>query len=183
MEVKSYRKLKNIDHKQKENNIASSALFVETADNIHALAEQYHDTLSSILDQHAPLITKTIRVRENTPWFNEEIQQAKGERRRGERKWRRRPRRLATDLIYLKEQRHRVCQMLDSANATFYHDKITACGQDSKSLFRLMDNVPERGHETHLPDMDSTTDIVNAFSNFFNFARAWIKWLPLAHLW
>ena len=42
-----------------KNNSASSALVVETADNIHALAEQYHDTLSGILDQHAPLITKT----------------------------------------------------------------------------------------------------------------------------
>ena len=68
-----------------ENNIASSPLVVESADNIHALAEQYHDTLSSILDQHAPLITKTIRVRPNTPWFNEDIKQAKSERRRRER--------------------------------------------------------------------------------------------------
>ena len=139
VKVISYRKLKNIDHEEMENNIASSPLVVEPADNIHALAEQYHDTLSSILDQHAPLITQTIRVRPNTPWFNEDIKQAKSERRRRERKWWRT--RLATDLIHLKEQRHRVCQMLDSAKATFYHDKIAACGQDSKSLFRLMDNI------------------------------------------
>ena len=82
------------------------------------------------------------------------------------RKWRRT--RLATDVIFLKEQRHRVCQMLDSTKATFYHDKIAACGQDGKSLFRLMDNILGRGHESHLPDMDSTTDMVSAFSNFFN---------------
>ena len=48
------------------------------------------------------------------------------------------------------------------------HDKIAACGQDSKSLFKLMDNFLGHGHETHLPDMDSTADMVNAFSNFFN---------------
>ena len=43
--------------------------------------------------------------------------------------------------------------MLDLAKATFYHEKITACGQDSnfKSLFR--------------PDMDSTINMANAFSN------------------
>ena len=55
-----------------------------------------------------------------------------------------------------------VCQMLASAKATFYYDKIAACGQDSKSLLRLMDNILGRGHGTHLPDMDSTTDMVNA---------------------
>ena len=76
-------------------------------------------------------------------------------------KWRRT--RLATDLIHLKEQQHLVCQMLDSAKAPFYHDKSAACRQDSKSLFRLMDNILGRG----------------AFSNFFNnkvskFARAWM---------
>ena len=48
------------------------------------------------------------------------------------------------------------------AKATFYHDKIAACGQDSKSLFRFMDNILLRGNEKHLPDMDSTTDLVNA---------------------
>ena len=31
-----------------------------------------------------------------------------------------------------------------------------------------MDNILGRGNEKHLPDMDSTTDLVNAFSNFFN---------------
>ena len=31
-----------------------------------------------------------------------------------------------------------------------------------------MDNVLGRGRETHLPDMDSTNDMLNVFSNFFN---------------
>ena len=31
-----------------------------------------------------------------------------------------------------------------------------------------MGNILGRGHETHLPDMDSATDMVNAFSKFFN---------------
>ena len=76
VKVISYRKLKNIDHEEMKDNIASSALVVETADNIHAPVEQYHDTRSSILHQLAPLITKTIRVRSNTPWFDEDIKQA-----------------------------------------------------------------------------------------------------------
>ena len=31
-----------------------------------------------------------------------------------------------------------------------------------------MDNVLGHGHETHLPDMDSTNDMLNVSSNFFN---------------
>ena len=88
--------------------------------------------------------------------------------RRRERKWL--TTRLATDLIHLKEQRPRVCQMFDSAKAAFYHDKIAACGQDSKCLCRLiLTIILGFGHETHLPkimNMGSTIiDMVNAFNN------------------
>ena len=113
-----YRKLKNIDDDEIENNIASSPLIVETADNIHALVE-HHDTLPaySINTLHSsPRLS-------GCPWFNEDIKQAKNERRRRERKWR--STRLATDLIHLKKQRHRVCQMLDSAKVTFYLSTMT----------------------------------------------------------
>ena len=59
------------------------------------------------------------------------------------------------------------------------YDKIAACGQDSKALLRLMDNILGRGHGTHLPDMDLTTDMVNASATillrkFSKFVRAWM---------
>ena len=88
-----YRKLKNIDDDEIENNIASSPLIVEIADNIHALVEQYHDTLPaySINTLHSSPRPS------GCPWFNKDIKQAKSERRRREREWRRT--RLATDLV------------------------------------------------------------------------------------
>ena len=66
----------------------SSALVTNSSSEIEAMAEQYQDTLSNLLDQHAPLTTKTIKVRNMVPWYNDEIKQVKRTRRQLERRWR-----------------------------------------------------------------------------------------------
>ena len=44
--------------------------------------------LSSILDKHAPLQTKTVIQRPAAPWYSEEIATEKTQRRKLERRWR-----------------------------------------------------------------------------------------------
>ena len=70
--------------------------------------------------------------------------------------------------IPFKEQRRLVCQMLEKAKTTYYHNKITECGHDSRSLFRLMDSLLGREQEKHLPSMDSAMDTAGAFSSYFD---------------
>ena len=41
------------------------------------------------MHKHAPLVTKTITVRPNSPWYTEDIGVEKSTRRRFERRWRR----------------------------------------------------------------------------------------------
>ena len=61
-----------------------------------------------------------------------------------------------------------MCQMQEKAKTTQYHNKITECGHDSKSLFRLMDSLLGCEQEKHLPSMDSAMDTVGAFSSYFD---------------
>ena len=99
----SFRRLSRINHDCMEEDIISdSTLSVDTAADTEALANQYHNTLSQILDKHAPLITRTFKVRPNVPWYSHEITRAKRERRRRERRWRRT--RLASDFSLFEEQ-------------------------------------------------------------------------------
>ena len=43
--------------------IISSPLVLHPADNADDLTEQYNKTLPIILDKHAPILTKNVRVR------------------------------------------------------------------------------------------------------------------------
>ena len=69
-------RLSRINHDCMEEDITST-LSVDTAADTEAVANQYHTTLSQILDKHAPLITRTFKVRPNVPWYSHEITRAK----------------------------------------------------------------------------------------------------------
>ena len=117
----------------------SSALVTNSSSEIEAMAEQYQDTLSNLVDQHAPLTTKTIKVRNMVPWYNDEIKQVKRTRRQPKRRWR--PTKLPCDHDRFKKQRKLVSQTLQSVKSNYYHTKITECGRDSKSLYSVMNSL------------------------------------------
>ena len=92
----------------------------------------YHKTLSRLLNKHAPLISKTVRVRPRVPWFNDDIKLAQRERRRRESKWK--YTQLESDRQSFKVQRILVSQMLESAKAMYFQNKIEENANCSKSL-------------------------------------------------
>ena len=57
---------------------------------------------------------------------------------------------------------------IEKAKTTYYHNKITECGHDSRSLFRLMNSLLGREQEKHLPSMDLAMDTAGAFSSYFD---------------
>ena len=68
--------------------IAVSDLCLDPPDNPEDLAMCYN-TLKKILDDHAPVVTRTTINRPPVPWIREEMRASKRERRRAEKKWRR----------------------------------------------------------------------------------------------
>ena len=127
------------------------------------LADDYQKTLCHLLDKHAPLQTKTIMIRPSVPWFSEDIAQAKGVRRQYERMWRRT--RLQPDLDIFKEKRKAVCHLLDSSKSNYHHQKSTECGQDGRSLYKVMDGLLGRSQKSSLPAAKNTADL---FCEYFS---------------
>ena len=48
----------------------------------------FESTVRNILDNHAPLKTRTVKLQSESPWFNDDIRAARKTRRQLERKWR-----------------------------------------------------------------------------------------------
>ena len=65
----TFIKLRKIDHDELEKDISTSALITDPASTVETLADQYQETLQLLLAKHAPLTTKTIRVRPTVPSF------------------------------------------------------------------------------------------------------------------
>ena len=68
-----YRKLRSVDRDCFLQQIRGSALLNhDTFGNVSELARCYDTTLISLLDRHAPFVTKTVTLRPAAPWYSEE---------------------------------------------------------------------------------------------------------------
>ena len=133
--------------------------------DITSISTAYNNTLTEILDKHAPKKEKTVSFRMQVPWFNDTLHQVKRERRKVERKWRRS--RLASDYHTFKEVKNRYNLQLFKYQCTFYCDKITECGTDSKALFQIMNSILHGKTSPKLPEHENGEELANRFANFF----------------
>ena len=70
----TFRKLKNIDIAAFSADVASSMLCASVHwDNIDTLSDYFNKTLTDILDNFAPLKTRTMINRPKVPWLNDDI--------------------------------------------------------------------------------------------------------------
>jgi len=84
----SKRSVKDIDLEDFIHDVSNSEFVVTPAKEIETLAKQYNDCLVSIMDKHAPTITKTVVDRSQSPWFTEKCRKLKVARRKAERCYR-----------------------------------------------------------------------------------------------
>ena len=128
-EVK-YRRTKSVDISALSCDLGESSLCRDVLSNSHpdilsacdldSLACNYNTTLSSVIESHAPLKTKTIVSRPTVPWYNDDIHKAKLLRRKAERKWKKTKR--ETDFQLFKKRRNHVTHLLNEAKRKFFTD-------------------------------------------------------------
>ena len=131
----NFRKIRSIDKKLLREEISDTDLCKNLLSyNLDGLVNAYNNTLKSVLDHHAPVITKTVVKRPTVPWFNDEVNSAKKEKRRAERKWRRT--RLHGDLLDFKAKKKLATCVIKKARSDYYTDFIKTNCSDSRKLFK-----------------------------------------------
>ena len=84
----SYRKIKDIDRQSLRNEVAETKLCLNSPNTLHDLVDCYNSTLSSLLDGHAPLLTKRFKIRPLCPGLtmtlNKQGRKGEGQRKNGD---------------------------------------------------------------------------------------------------
>ena len=161
----SYRKLKSIDLNSLQSDLAATDLCRNPPEVLEDLARSYNSTLKVVLDKHAPLITRSIKVRPRVPWFNEEIKTAKRERRKAEKRWRRT--RLDSDLAAFKVKRNAATALMNKARREFYTNFIEENSGDQKKLFAASNRLLNRGSADCLPPTIDRAQFAEDIGKFF----------------
>ena len=165
----TFRKLRSIDFDSFGSDVTNSSLsslFATPLPCLDDLISQYNDVLSSILDIHAPVKTKTITLRPAAPWYSEEINNLKKDRRRLERRWRRT--KLPVDRQLFIDQCRAVNSLICSSKRTYYTKLISDNQSDYKLLFKTIDSLLHRKCDTPYPPCNSPLDLANKFVEFFS---------------
>ena len=161
-----FRKFKSIDMKQLEEDILDSKLMSINATNTITEAVQcYNSEFTSLLDKHAPLLTKTITLHPDTPWYNDEIDIAKKKRRHAERTWRKTQLTVHRE-IFLNEKQN-VNNLITSSKQKYYN-KLISESSNQKNLFKIVDKLSHKKTYPVLPDHTSSEELANRFGEFFN---------------
>ena len=125
-------KINKIDYESFHSDILSSDLIKKPEKDLSALCQQYDSVLSSILDKHAPVSTKTLPRKPPTPWMTPEIMKAKTLRRNLERTWRRS--RTHLDRSRYKQQCHLCNRMMTKAKSKYLADVIAENSDNPRRL-------------------------------------------------
>ena len=128
--VISYRKTRSIDFDKFRQDLANSSLLSDSSDHadLDALVGAFNDTLSHLVDSHAPLKTRTITIRPHFPWYTDEIAAEKRKRRSLERRWR--SSRFSGDYENYVTQCNIVNNMLRAAKVSYYGSIIEGSRHD-----------------------------------------------------
>ena len=113
-----YRKLGSIDIDRFKDDLQNSNLLLDDHTDLPLLIDMYEKTLRNTLDSHAPIKQRLITPRPSSAWYNDDIMEAKKQRRKLERRWR--SSRLCVDREMYAEQCKIVNNLLKDAKTTYY---------------------------------------------------------------
>ena len=160
-----YRSYNTTDVENFKSDILTSPLYTNSASNASDLADQFSSTLKSILDIHAPIRSKTVVQRPHTPWINPEILQAKRERSRLERCWRRW--KSPCDRMKFRAQCNSVRSLISKAKSSFLSNLVTESSDNPRTLWKTLNTILHRKPSNSLPESPDASSLANTFLDFF----------------
>ena len=145
--------------------IEQSELIQTPPEDLEELVLKYQNTLSDILDKHAPLKEKAIKLRPNAPWYNDATRAAKQERRKAERKYKKTKLTVHRDI--LKEKQAIANNLCYQAKVDYYNKKISDEKENSKELFKIANTLLHKEKLEALPSHSSETELADKFGSYF----------------
>ena len=97
--------------------------------------DKFESLISSVVEDHARLIKRSVTVRPNREWYNSNIRKAKVLRRHLEHKWKKSG--LPSDLVLFKKQCKYINHLMSEAKCEFFSKKIIDSKDDKTTVSRL----------------------------------------------
>ena len=162
-----FRKTKNIDITNFITDVACSHLVEGNHRDldVNDLTTLYNSTLQNILNQHAPLMQKTVRIHPNSEWFNDHLRQLKLSKRRLETIWKDNQ----NDITFenFKIARNFYTSECDNAKRIYFSKLFNDCNRDKRKIYSLIDDLTKIDSNRMYPEENSEQIVADNFGSFF----------------
>ena len=161
----NFRNIKGINRETFTQELADELLCLQEESSFEKIISLYNSQCSSVLDTHAPLLTKQIKDRQLSPWFDGEYKALRTCRRKAEKKWRTSG--SPEDKKAFETLRDQCTQLSDRKKHEFFRNQFEKHSFSSKSLFNFVDTFLDRDKSLVLPPSDSLKETVENFNTYF----------------
>ena len=161
-----YRKIKSINREEFNKDIKASSLLKKDFNDVNELTNAYNETLSKLLDKHAPIKSKTVTIHPTSPWYTPEIHEAKKLKRKAERTWRRT--RLTVHRDIFVTERNKVNELIIKSKKDFYINTIKESSNIQRDLYKCVNTLLNKNAPSKLPDSDNDTELCESMVTFFS---------------
>jgi hypothetical protein len=157
----TYRNFKNFDLQECISDAVDMPWHeINTLTDINDKVALFNEMLFTVFDKHAPICTARPR-RRPMPWITAEILDARRERDKLRRQFKRCGR--EADFKLFKIQRNRVKSLCRNAKLRYFHEQFT----QNKSSSKLWENVRRLGARPRKPIVDCINCPLDELNNFF----------------
>ena len=161
----SFHKYHKINKEKMKTDLIASDLINNPSKDANTLYEQYHSTLTTLIDKHAPLHTKHTKAKYISGWVNKAVIVAKKTKRLFERIWRRNKSHFNRSQYMQKiHQYNRICMQTKSE---FLKAKIQDNHHDPPKLWQVFGDVLHRLPAKMLPSINIPRLMADRFVEFF----------------
>ena len=133
--------------------------------DIKSLVSSYNKNMKTLLDKHAPLITRSFVEWPFCPWMTDEIKEARKARSKCEATWRKT--KLTIHREMYQDARLHLKLQINNAKTNYYTQLVDRCQKDQRSLFHLIHKLTSNATSSTLPQHESSEILAKNFSDFF----------------
>jgi len=144
--------------------LIQSGLITNPPHSLDSLLDSYDSTLTRLIDNHAPLITKlSCRQSPSQPWFNSSLLAARRSSRQAESKWK--ATHSASDRSLFSSLRNRYHKLILSAKKTYYSTLVNSA-TNCRQRWNIINSLLHRTSSAVLPSSISLSTIADRFASF-----------------
>jgi hypothetical protein len=164
----SFRNFKNVNLVSFKNDVVSqSNLFLSNCNNLDFVESlsMFNQIFGEIVNNHAPLVTKSVDSNPKPSWIDSEFRNARSERRRLYKRWKRT--RTSGDRKKFEQSRLEVNNMSISKRKLYFSKCISDSGNSQRELFKICNSLLNAQKSKSLPESDDFNRLANTFNQYF----------------